>query len=108
MRVLFDQGTPLPLRHSLAEHDVRSTWQQGWSKLANGDLLAAAEAAGFDVFVTTDQQLRYQQHLTDRRLAILVLMAANWPILQPHAEAIAVAIQNLRRGEYKEWSPPVS
>ncbi len=72
MRILFDQGTPAPLRHALTGHSVSTAYEKGWDQLGNGDLLNAAEAA-FDVFVTTDQNLRFQQNLTGRRLAILVL-----------------------------------
>ena len=61
MRILFDQGTPLPLRRVLSAHSIETAWQRGWSEISNGELLTAAELAGFDVFITTDQNLRYQQ-----------------------------------------------
>ena len=67
MRSLFDQGTPAPLRHALAGHVVETAYERGWSSLSNGALLAEAENALFDLFVTTDQQLRYQQNLAGRR-----------------------------------------
>jgi hypothetical protein len=70
MRVLFDQGTPDPLRRALTAHVVSTAYEMGWSALSNGDLLDAA-AAQFDAFVTTDQNLRNQQNLAGRRLAIL-------------------------------------
>ena len=73
MRILFDQGTPAPLRHALAGHSVETAYERGWSNPSNGALLNAAEDASFDLFVTTDQNLRYQQDLAGRRLAILVL-----------------------------------
>ena len=63
MRLLFDQGTPLPLRRYLADHTVLSAFEMGRSELENGDLLAAAESEGFDALITTDQNLRYQQNL---------------------------------------------
>ena len=71
MRVLFDQGTPVPLRHSLAEPEVTTAYELGWSTLKNGELLEAAEDAGFEVLVTTDLNLRYQQNL-DSRLDVLL------------------------------------
>lgn len=77
MRILFDQGTPIPLRRWLPAHHVETTWQREWAELSNGDLLTAAESAGFDLLVTTDQNLRYQQNLSTRRIAILVLTIAN-------------------------------
>jgi hypothetical protein len=73
MKILFDQGTPVPLRRELGCYTVRTAYEEGWAQLANGDLLAAAEAAGFDGLITTDQNLRYQQNLTNRTLWILVL-----------------------------------
>ena len=71
MKILFDHGTPAPLRLRLAGHEISTAYEMGWARLSNGDLLAAAEKA-FDVFITTDQNLRYQQNLAGRRLAILV------------------------------------
>lgn len=106
MRILFDQGAPVPLRRSLGGHEVATAWQRGWAELSNGDLLATAEAAGFDLLITTDQNLRYQQNLAVRRLAILVLTVANWPTLEPHASDVAVAVDAMLPGEYREWSPP--
>jgi len=67
MKILFDHGTPAPLRHSLSGHEISTAYEMGWAQLSNGDLLAAAEKS-FDVFITTDQNLRYQQNLAGRRL----------------------------------------
>ena len=103
MRILFDQGTPVPLRRWLAAHEVATAWQRGWAQLSNGDLLAAAEAAGFDLLVTTDQNLRYQQNLSARRIAILVLTVANWPALELHAAEVAAAVDAMPPGAYREW-----
>ena len=104
MRVLFDQGTPVPLRHVLGNHTVSTVFEQGWATLENGDLLRAAEAA-FDVFVTTDRNLRYQQNLAGRRLAILVLPFASWPKLQGGLSTIIAAIDALKPGDYVELAP---
>ena len=82
MRVLFDQGTPVPLRDFLRGHDVATAFEMHWSDLSNGDLLLAAEKQ-FDVLITTDQQLRYQQNLAARKIAVLVLPFASWPKLRP-------------------------
>ncbi len=105
MRILFDQGTPLPLKDWLAAHHIETAWQRGWSELSNGELLVTAENATFDLFVTTDQNLRQQQDLTQRGIAVLVLMVANWPALEPHAKAIASVIETMQPGQYLEWSP---
>lgn len=66
MRILFDQGTPAPLRKFLPNHEVVTAYEQGWSTLKNGDLIAAAEAEGFEIFVTTDSNIAYQQKLSGR------------------------------------------
>jgi len=100
MRILFDQGTPVPLRRILAGHSVETAYERGWSKLSNGDLLSAAEAALFDVFITTDQNLGYQQNLTDRRLAIIVLPTTRWPAIEQHTTEVAAAVATLKAGDF--------
>lgn len=106
MRVLFDQGTPVPLRRALPGHLVATVYELGWSTLPDGPLLAAAEDAGYEVFITTDRQLKYQQHLADRRLAILVLGSTSWPRIAPHAEAIGQLAGRLAAGDYREFPIP--
>jgi hypothetical protein len=80
MRILFDQGTPVPLRDHLPGHITETAFELGWSTFENGALLAAAEDS-FDLLITTDQKLRYQQNLAGRKLGILVLMTTSWPSL---------------------------
>ena len=101
MRILFDQGTPVPLRHELVGHDVATAFEVGWAGLSNGELLRRAEGR-FDLLITTDQNLQYQQNLTGRRLAILVLPTTSWPRLAPHAREIAAAASTMQPGEYRE------
>lgn len=73
MRILFDKNVPYQLRRYLTDHEVRTAAEQGWARLVNGDLLKAAEEHGFTVMVTADQSLEYQQNLSGRRLALIVL-----------------------------------
>lgn len=101
MRVLFDQGVPAPLREALPGHEVVTAYQRGWSTLRNGELIAAAERE-FDALVTTDRNLRYQQNLAGRRIAILVLPTTSWPRLRPMAADIEVALRTLRAGDFVE------
>jgi hypothetical protein len=101
VRVLFDQGTPAPLRRALTPHEVSTAFELGWSDLENGDLLRTAEGR-FEVFVTTDQNLRYQQNLTGRQLAIQILPTTNWLEIQRHQEEVAAAVNAMRPGEYRE------
>ena len=105
MRILFDQGTPVPLRHSVTSHVVSTAFEMGWSTLDNGDLLRASELQ-FDVFITTDQNLKHQQNLTGLLIAILVLPSANWPELQKHLSAVVSAVESLQPGDYVELSLP--
>ena len=107
MRVLLDQGTPVPLRQYLVHHTVRSAFQEGWATLANGELLTAAEAAGFEVFVTTDKNLRYQQDLSKRRVAVVVIGHAQWPGLEPHVHLIVAAVDRAVEGGYDEVEIPI-
>jgi hypothetical protein len=101
MRVLFDQGTPVPLRGFLIGHEVVTAFEAGWSEISNGDLLEKAEKE-FDALVTTDKQLQYQQNLAGRRIAILVLPHASWIKLRTHAEKIAAAVTGMQPGSYVE------
>lgn len=106
MKLLFDQGTPKPLRRALSSHQVSTAFAEGWALLKNGDLLAVAEAAGFDAIITTDQSLRYQQNLAGRRLAIVVLMTTQWPHIQPEVDRVADAVDALTPGDYVELQFP--
>jgi hypothetical protein len=99
MKICFDQGTPVPLRRALREHTVSTAYEMGWDKLDNGNLLAAVEQQ-FDVLVTTDKNLRYQQRLASFRLAILVLPTTDWRKLRLHEAVIAAAINALRPGDF--------
>ena len=101
MRILFDQGTPLPLREHLLKHMIASAYELGWSNLKNGELLAAAEGS-FDLFITTDQQIHHQQELGGRQLAILVLLTTSWPRIKTCVQQINEAIDRITPGEYVE------
>lgn len=102
MRILFDQGTPAPLRRLLLEHDVSTAFEQDWSTLKNGELLAAAELAGFTILVTTDTNLRYQQNLATRTIAIVVLGTTSWPRIKADATSAIDAINAATEGSYVE------
>jgi predicted nuclease of predicted toxin-antitoxin system len=107
MRILFDHGTPAPLRSFLTGHMVREAKAQGWDTFKNGDLLTAAEAAGFDVLVTTDKNIRDQQNLTGRTIAIIVLGNAQWPVLRLHVARVAAAVSAATPGSFTEVDIPI-
>lgn len=102
MNILFDQGVPVPLRRSLSGHIVHTVYELGWSTVTNGQLLTMAEQAGYAVFVTTDQNLRYQQNLGGRTIAILVLTSTSWPRIQPHVPTISALVDHLGPGTFHE------
>jgi len=99
MRILFDQGTPVPLKQHLSGQQIETAYELGWSRLTNGELLAAAEGR-FDVLVTTDRNLQYQQSLSGRKLSVLVLPTTSWPKLRGQIPSIAAALASLKPGEY--------
>jgi hypothetical protein len=108
MRILFDQGTPVAIRNSLADHVVRTAREQGWSKLSNGDLLRAVEDAGFDVLLTTDTNLPYQQNLKNRKVAVVILSKNRWRLVARRLPEIVAAVNAATPGTYTAVSIPES
>ena len=106
MRILFDQGTPVPLRRFLTAHDVSTAYEQGWSPVTNGDLIRLAEQQGYELLITTDTNLRYQQNLKTRTIAILVLSTTSWPRIRAAAERVVVEVAGIRAGQYVELKIP--
>ena len=102
MKLLFDQGTPAPLRDHLPEHSVDTLAEKGWSDKDNGELLDLAEREGYEILVTTDQNLRHQQNLAGRRIGVVVLLSTNWPAVRLRARQIGQAIRVVRSGELIE------
>jgi len=106
MRILFDHGTPSGITRRLAGHHVTEARELGWDKIPNGDLLNAAEAAGFDVLLTTDKNIRYQQNLTGRMISIVVLGNSQWPVVRKHLDIIAATVDAAAPGSYAEVGIP--
>ena len=106
MRILFDQGTPVPLREFLSQHEVATAYERGWSTLKNGELLEAAEREGFEVLVTTDSHLQSQQNLSNRRIAVVCLLSTSWPRIQQVASEVVAAIEASLSASYKEVFVP--
>ena len=106
MRVLFDQGTPVPLRNALPGNEISTAYELGWATLKNGELLRMAEERGFEVLVTTDTNLRYQQDLKHRRIAIVVLLTTSWPRIRSVVERVAMAVDTTSAGSYVEVTIP--
>jgi hypothetical protein len=106
MRILFDHSTPAPLRYALRDHVVVEAIERGWERLANGALLDAAEAAGFDLLVTADKNIYYQQNLTGRKISIVVLGNAQWPILRRYVERVLATVDAATPGSFAEVEIP--
>ena len=107
MRILFDHGVPIGLARALAFHTVVTAQARNWDRLSNGALLAAAETAGFELLVTTDRRIRYQQNLSDRQIAIVVLSGSTkWSQIQLHFERILAAVDAATPGSYTEVPIP--
>jgi predicted nuclease of predicted toxin-antitoxin system len=102
MRVLFDNGTPRGVATGLTGHSVEEARSRGWDMLKNGELLDAAEAAGFDVIVTTDRNIRHQQNLAGRRLAIVILSKARWKLIKLKLATIESAVSGATPGSFVE------
>ena len=103
MLILFDHGTPVGLARRLVGHTIITAKTKGWDRLNNGDLLKPAEAATVDLLLTTDQNIRYQQNLIGRKIAIVVLTGTTkWSRVRSHSERIAAAVNAATPGSYVE------
>ena len=98
-RILLDENLPQPLRHCLVGHEVATVGFMGWSGTKNGELINLIESA-FDIFITGDQNLRYQQNLRQRKGAIIELPATRLDALLPLVPEILLAIENSASGSY--------
>jgi PIN like domain len=106
MKILFDNGTPKPIARSLTGHIVVRARQIGWHELENGELMRRAQDAGYDVLLSTDKNIRYQQNLRGRRIALVVLGSTQWPLVRLHLDEIAAAISACTPGSYTEIDVP--
>ena len=106
MRILFDHGTPSGIAGALSGHEVTEAIERGWDRISNGDLLKIAEAAGFDLLLTTDKRIRYQQNLTGRKIAIVVLGNSTWRIVRLYLKRIGLSVNAATPGSYADVDIP--
>jgi hypothetical protein len=106
MLILLDNAVPRGIRQYLSGHIVTECRDRGWDTLSNGELLTAAEAAGFEVLVTTDKNIRYQQNLTGRKIAIVVLGEGRWRLIKPILANVRAAVNAATPGSYTEVKIP--
>ena len=102
MRILFDQGVPRGLSASLRGHEIIEARKLGWERISNGVLLKLAEDADFDLLVTTDKNVRYQQNLSGRKISLVVLGRSPWWLVRRHLDDIVAAVNSARPGSYLE------
>ena len=107
MKILFDNGTPNAIARGLPAHQVTFARRIGWHELSNGELIQKAEEAGFELLLTTDKNIRYQQNLTGRKIALIVLSQQQWPVVRLHLERISAAVDACIPGGYSEVEIPI-
>lgn len=106
MRILFDQGVPRGLAASLRSHEVTEARRLSWERISNGELLRLAEGAGFEIIITTDKNVRYQQNLLGRKISIVVLGNSPWWLVREHLDQIVAAVSAATPGSYAEVNIP--
>ena len=106
MKILFDNGTPRPIAARLAGHEVTFARRIGWHELGNGALIRQAEEAGYEVLLSTDKSIRYQQNLTGRKIALVILGNQQWPVVRLYLDRIAAAVNASTPGSYAEVEIP--
>jgi predicted nuclease of predicted toxin-antitoxin system len=106
MRILFDHGTPRSIARWLHGHIVVEAIARGWDRLSNGELLKAAEEAGFDVLLSTDKNIQYQQNLTGRKIAVVILGNPQRPAVHRYIDRVVAAVNAATPGSYAEVDIP--
>jgi hypothetical protein len=106
MKILFDNGTPKPIARCLIGHEVAYARRIGWHELGNGELIEKAEDAGYDVLLSTDKNIQYQQNLSSRKISLVVLGNSQWPQVRLHLDRIAAAVNTAKPGSYAEVEIP--
>ena len=99
MKIIFDENVPLPLRQFFSAHEVTTVQAEGWAGVENGAILDRVYRA-FDVLLLADKNLRYQQNLSQRIVALVELPTNRWPALQALAPKIVQAVESALPGSY--------
>ena len=101
MRILFDHGVPVPLRKKLSGHQISTAHEVGWDQVSNGELISKAEGS-FGVLISTDQNLKYQQNLKNRKIAILVIPTTSWRKIEANTHLVQQTLDSLKPNVYQE------
>ena len=102
MRILFDHNTPRPLRRYLPEHTVETASERGWEAIRNGSLLDNAEREGYEIVISADQSMSYQQNIARRQLGLVVLLSNRWSDVELRVDDIRAALEGIQPGELRE------
>ena len=106
IRILLDQNAPLGLRRAFRQHEITHADELDWGRLRNGELIRMAEEAGFAIMITCDRNVRYQQHLEGRQIAMIELSGGGWPAIRNHLDRILAAVEGAQPGSYTVVSMP--
>jgi hypothetical protein len=106
MNIFFDNNVPAPLRHHLVGHTIKTAWEMGWHELSNGTLLTVAENAGFQLMITGDKNLAYQQNLKSRKISLIVLGSTRWHSLKEDLQPVLGAILRAKPNSYGQLLKP--
>ena len=107
MRILFDHGAPSRIARALVGHVVTEAIDRGWDRISNGDLLKLAEEAAFELLLTTDKNIRYQQNLTTRKISLVVLGNSTWRNVRPYLDLVIAAVNAATPGSFSEVEIPL-
>jgi hypothetical protein len=106
MKILIDECVPRPLIKLLTGHEARTAQQMGWRSIKNGELIRQAEDSAFALFITSDQNIKYQQNLAGRLIAVLVLSTNHWGVIQSNIGLIEAAVRQIQPGDFVELELP--
>ena len=106
MKIIFENGIPKPIARSLPNHEIAFARKIGWHELANGELIRQAEEAGYEVLLSSDKNIRYQQNLAGRKIALVILGNQQWPLVKLHLDKIAAAVNAALPGSFVEVDIP--
>jgi predicted nuclease of predicted toxin-antitoxin system len=108
MKILLDECVPVQIRDALPGHEIHSATNPQWRGLSNGELIRLAEQQEFQLIVVADKNMRYQQNISSRTIAVLELWTNHRPTLERHFQYISAAVEQIQPGQYLELLAPAS
>jgi hypothetical protein len=108
MKILLDECVPVQIRDALRGHEIQSATNPQWRGLGNGELVGLAEQQEFQLIIVADKNMRYQQNMSNRSIAILELWTNHRPTLERHFQYIGATVNRILPGQYLELIAPAS